>query len=142
MNQKKTGEFLKQLRKEKNLTQEQLAEKLFVSGRTVSRWETGKSLPDIMSIINLSELYQISLDELLKGDLKLREKINKDVNNAKNNEKLILTTAIIIFVVMLIYTISKVIGGPFSDFCKEAITWVLGGIALAFAMAYLNSKNK
>ena len=59
-----------------------------------------------------------------------------------NNEKLILTTAIIIFVVMLIYTISKVIGGPFSDFCKEAITWVLGGIALAFAMAYLNSKNK
>lgn len=45
MNQKKTGEFLKQLRKEKNMTQEQLAEKFYVSGRTVSRWETGKCLP-------------------------------------------------------------------------------------------------
>ena len=43
MDQKKTGEFLKQLRKEKSLTQEQLAEQFFVSGRTVSRWETGGS---------------------------------------------------------------------------------------------------
>ena len=43
MNQKRTGEFLKQLREEKKLTQEQLAEKFFVSGRTVSRWETGVS---------------------------------------------------------------------------------------------------
>lgn len=133
---------LKNARINMNLTQEDVAEKIMISRQTISNWENGKSLPDIMSIINLSELYQISLDELLKGDLKLREKINKDVNNAKNNEKLILTTAIIIFVVMLIYTISKVIGGPFSDFCKEVITWVLGGIALAFAMAYLNSKNK
>ena len=133
---------LKNARINMNLTQEDVAEKIMISRQTISNWENGKSLPDIMSIINLSELYQISLDELLKGDLKLREKINKDVNNAKNNEKLILTTAIIIFVVMLIYTISKVIGGPFSDFCKESITWVLGGIALAFAIAYLNSKNK
>ena len=43
MDQKKTGEFLKQLRKEKDLTQEQLAERFVVSGRTVSRWETGVS---------------------------------------------------------------------------------------------------
>jgi transcriptional regulator with XRE-family HTH domain len=138
----KINQKLKNARINMNLTQEDVAEKIMISRQTISNWENGKSLPDIMSIINLSELYQISLDELLKGDLKLREKINKDVNNAKNNEKLILTTAIIIFVVMLIYTISKVIGGPFSDFCKEAMTWVLGGIALAFAMAYLNSKNK
>lgn len=72
----------------------------------------------------------------------MREKINRDVNNAKNNEKLILVTSIIIFVVMLIYTISNIIGGPFSYFCKEAITWILIGIVLSFAMAYLNSKNK
>ncbi len=44
MNQQKIGRFLKELRKEKNLTQEQLAEKLNISGRTVSRWETGGSL--------------------------------------------------------------------------------------------------
>ena len=93
---------LKNARINMNLTQEDVAEKIMISRQTISNWENGKSLPDIMSIINLSELYQISLDELLKGDLKLREKINKDVNNAKNNEKLILTTAIIIFVVRLL----------------------------------------
>ena len=47
MDQMKIGVFLKELRKEKNLTQEQLAERLHVSGRTVSRWETGKNMPDI-----------------------------------------------------------------------------------------------
>lgn len=47
MNQKKTGSFLKEFRKEKGITQEKFAEKLNVSGRTVSRWETGINLPDI-----------------------------------------------------------------------------------------------
>lgn len=94
-----------------------------------------------MSIINLSELYQVSLDELLKEDLNMKEKIKKDVNTAKNNEKLILATGIIVFVVMLIYTISNFIDGAFYDFCKGAITWVLLGIAIAFVIAYFNSKK-
>jgi len=47
MKQMKTGEFLRQLRKEKGLTQEQLAEKFCVSGRSVSRWETGSNMPDV-----------------------------------------------------------------------------------------------
>ena len=76
---------LKNARINMNLTQEDVAEKIMISRQTISNWENGKSLPDIMSIINLSELYQISLDELLKGDLKLREKINKDVNNIDYN---------------------------------------------------------
>jgi len=53
MNEQKTGEFLKRLRKEKGLTQEQLAEKFFVSSRTVSRWETGSNLPDVHTLIDL-----------------------------------------------------------------------------------------
>ena len=59
MNQKKTGEFLKQLRKEKNLTQEQLAENFFVSGRTVSRWDTGSNMPDLSVLVELADFMML-----------------------------------------------------------------------------------
>ena len=70
MNQKKTGEFLKQLRKEKNLTQEQLAEKLFVSGRTVSRWETGSNMPDLSVLVELADYYDVDIREIIDGERK------------------------------------------------------------------------
>ena len=54
MDMKKIGGFLRRLRKEKGLTQEQLAESLFVSGRTVSRWETGTNMPDLSILILLA----------------------------------------------------------------------------------------
>ena len=53
MDQQKIGEFLKELRKEKGITQEQLADKLFVSRRTVSRWETGSNMPDLDVLVEL-----------------------------------------------------------------------------------------
>lgn len=68
MDTAKLGSFLKALRKEHNLTQEQLAEKLGVTNRTVSRWETGTHLPDLDILIALSELYQIDIRELLNGE--------------------------------------------------------------------------
>ena len=97
---------LKEARTNAGLTQEQVAEKIMVSRQTISNWENGKSLPDIVSILNLSDLYQISLDELLKGDTKMKEKIEKDVKVAKDNKRLILTTAILLVVVAIIYSIS------------------------------------
>ena len=57
MDQIKIGAFLKALRKEKHLTQEDLAEELHVSNRTISRWETGTSLPDINMLVMLSDFY-------------------------------------------------------------------------------------
>ncbi|MBQ3132301.1 MAG: helix-turn-helix transcriptional regulator [Clostridia bacterium] len=67
MNQTLIGGFIKELRKEKNLTQEQLAEHLNVSCRTVSRWETGSNLPDMDILIALAEFFQVELGELLNG---------------------------------------------------------------------------
>lgn len=67
------GAFLKELRKEHGLTQEQLAEKLGVTNRTVSRWETGSNLPDLDILIELSEFYQIDIKELLNGERKMEE---------------------------------------------------------------------
>lgn len=68
MDQKKIGTFIAELRKGKNLTQEQLGERLGVSQRTVSRWETGKNMPDISLLSRLCEILGISLAELLKGE--------------------------------------------------------------------------
>ncbi|MED9903870.1 MAG: helix-turn-helix transcriptional regulator [Lachnospiraceae bacterium] len=79
---------LKAARVSAGLTQEQVAEKIMVSRQTISNWETGKSLPDIVSVMNLSDLYQISIDDLLKGDRRMKEKLEKDVTITKNNKKL------------------------------------------------------
>lgn len=70
MDQRKIGEFLKNLRKEKGLTQEQLADKFNVTGRTVSRWETGNNMPDIATLIDLAEYYEVSIPELIDGERK------------------------------------------------------------------------
>ena len=70
---------LKDVRMQAGLTQEQVAEKIMVSRQTVSNWENGKSLPDIVSIMSLSDLYQISIDELLKGDKRMKEKMEKKI---------------------------------------------------------------
>lgn len=70
MDQQKIGLLLKTLRKEKNLTQEVLAETLNVSSRTVSRWETGSNMPDISLLVELSEFYQISIPEIIDGERK------------------------------------------------------------------------
>lgn len=70
MDSQKIGAFLRELRKEKNLTQEQLAEILGVSGRTVSRWETGSNMPDLTIMIELADYYDIDIKELLNGERK------------------------------------------------------------------------
>ena len=70
MDSQKIGAFLLVLRKEKNLTQEQLAEILNVSGRTVSRWETGTNMPDLSIMIELADYYDIDVKELLNGERK------------------------------------------------------------------------
>lgn len=70
MDQTKIGSFLKKLRKEKSLTQEQLAEQLHVSARTISRWETGSNMPDISLLAELAETFDVSIPELINGERK------------------------------------------------------------------------
>ena len=70
MDQVKIGNFLKELRKEKDITQEQLAEALNVSGRTVSRWETGRNMPDISILVDIADYYDISIPEIISGERK------------------------------------------------------------------------
>ena len=68
MDTKKIGMFLKQLRNENGMTQEQLGEKLGVSNKTVSRWETGNYMPPVEYLKILSDIYRISINEILGGE--------------------------------------------------------------------------
>ncbi len=78
MDQQKIGAFLKELRKEKNITQEELAEKMGVSRRTVSRWETGSNMPDMDILIDISDFYEVDLREILDGERKNKQ-MDKEV---------------------------------------------------------------
>lgn len=67
MDVKQMSLFLKELRKERGLTQEQAAEALFVSPKTVSRWETGATIPDLETLVQLAEFYKVDVKELIDG---------------------------------------------------------------------------
>ena len=68
MNQEMMGKFIATCRKEKELTQKQLAEKLSITDRAVSKWETGKSIPDAAIMLDLCKILGISANELLSGE--------------------------------------------------------------------------
>jgi transcriptional regulator with XRE-family HTH domain len=97
MNQQKMGEFLKHLRKERGLTQEQLAERFYVSSRTVSRWETGSNTPDLDILIELADFYDVDIREIIDGERK-SENMNEELKETvlkvaefSNEDKLKLT---------------------------------------------------
>ena len=98
------GKKLKNARIEAGLTQEKAAEEIDVSRQTISNWENEKSYPDIISVIALSDLYSVSLDELLKGDQKMAEYLEESTNIVKSNKKL--TGAIILNIVLMILLIA------------------------------------
>ncbi len=74
----KIGSFLQDLRREKGITQEELAEKVGVARRTVSRWETGSNMPDLDILVELSDYYDVDLREILNGERK-SEHMNEEL---------------------------------------------------------------
>lgn len=138
MDQKKIGALLKELRTEKGLTQEQFAEIVNVSNRTVSRWENGNNMPDLDILIQISDYYEIDLRELLDGERK-SEKMNKEMEETvlkaadytnseterytKRVRLLLLIGVILWFVAQLINHTSFAqnnVASAISDFCEGA----------------------
>ena len=133
---------IKSARIQKEYTQEQSAENLMVSRQTISNWENGKSLPDIVSIIRMSDLYDVSLDELLKGDRVLMEKIEKDAMAVKAEKKIIKFAWISIVLGVIVIILGNIFeGNPVIDFINGALPWILLGLMLLFAMLYLNKEE-
>ena len=103
------GKQLKDARIHYGMTQEFVAEKLHVSRQTISNWENEKSYPDIISVIELSNLYSVSLDDLLKGDKKMIEHLEESTNLVKSNQKLIGAIIANIIVIILLVILSAFI---------------------------------
>lgn len=99
------GKKLKEARMQHGLTQERISEEIQVSRQTISNWENEKSYPDIISIIKLSDLYEISLDELLKGDDEIIKHLDKSTNTVKSNRKLgiIVIISLIVIAALLMF---------------------------------------
>lgn len=148
MDTKKIGEFLKLLRREKGLTQEQLAEILLVSGRTISRWETGTNMPDLGILIQMAEFYAVDVKEILDGERKSenmdeelkttlskvadynkmeKEKVNKAGNAAFGLTFVVCAAMIIIQLLM---------AGEFVIVAGETVVLLVGGVAYIGVMTY------
>ena len=84
MDQIKIGEFIAECRKKQNLTQGQLAEKLGITDRAVSKWENGRTMPDSSLMLDLCSILNISVNELLSGEV-----INMESSNKKNEQLLL-----------------------------------------------------
>ena len=120
---------LKKYRTEKNLSQEQLAEEIFVTRQTISNWETEKSYPDVHSLMLLSSLFQVSLDQLLKGDIEIMKNEIRKEDIAQFNKYSVAYT------ILLFVTVVSAI--PLFELLKwlGVIIWVLIAAA-SFAVAF------
>jgi transcriptional regulator with XRE-family HTH domain len=136
------GEKIRNAREENNLTQAQAAESLMVSRQTISSWENGKSLPDILSVIRMSDLYQMSLDELLKGDKAMMEKIEKDAEIQKVERKLIKYSGIGIFLWVVIFVLHLIVDdNPVIDFLYGATPGLLLAVTILSFILYLDKQK-
>ncbi len=124
MNQQKTGEFLKLLRKEKEVTQEQLAEVFGVSSRTVSRWENGVNMPDLSMLAEIADYYNVDIREIIDGERK-SENMNNEIKDTvlkaaeyTDNEKTVLlrriryesisgTIALAVYLIIKVFDLSS-----------------------------------
>ena len=117
MNQEKIGKFIAKCRKDKNLTQGELADKLNISNKAISKWETGRGMPDASIMLELCAYLEITVNELLSGEKleegEYKEKANENIINiAKESEKnkkvknkiIIFLTIVIIFSILLLIT--------------------------------------
>lgn len=116
------GKQIKKYRAEMNFSQEELAEKIFVSRQTISNWENNKNYPDVKSLVLLSSLFDVSLDILVKGDLdEMKEKINReDIVIFKHYGK--------VYTLLLACTILSPI--PLIEFLGNVGFGIWGGIAV------------
>ena len=143
MDQKKIGKFLKELRKEKGITQEEFAEMLNVSGRTVSRWETGTNMPDISLLVDIAEIFDVSIPEIINGERKseIMEKEVKEtvlslsdyaeaINKKIKGRLLVLTVIAIVGMIAFVAIESTGLDTPGSIYEKIASV----GLGLDFGM--------
>lgn len=157
MNQEKIGKFIARQRKSKNMTQEQLAEKIKVTDKTISRWENGKTMPDYSLLKDLCDELDITVNELLSGEridnekylnraeenlMMLTNQIEKRKKILKIFQRILLVSVSILFVVNMIF--NSIYRDNWNRSNMLYITYIVMTInfAIAVIMSFLNFENK
>ena len=159
IDQIKIGSFLRELRKEKKLTQEQLAERFGVSSRSVSRWENGNTMPELGILVELADYYEVDIKEIIDGERKSermekeeKETLQKVADYAEAEKKLVVKRrCIVTFVGTLMFALSIMIGCivfpklPEDNFLRSDSLWlgigVIGVVGLWGIVIHENRKN-
>lgn len=130
------GKQIRKYRSEAGLSQEMLAEKIYVSRQTISNWENDKNYPDINSLLRLSEIFHVSIDILIKGDVeKMKEEIRQEDRQKFETDSKIYT---MLFAVLIFTPIPLV---HYLDYAGIAIWLALLGITMWFAFRIEKKKK-
>ena len=141
------GRRITELRKANNLTQEGLAERCSVTRQTISNWENGKTYPDIVSVVKMSDLYNISLDCLLKEGQKVSDYVDyldESTNTVKSKKRL---SAVIVSAVYLsLWAVAILVFWLFTDAADAmgysfAVLWIMLP-ALSFIVSFIVARDK
>lgn len=128
---------IKKYRMDLNLSQEELAEKIYVTRQTISNWENDKSYPDVHSLLLLSTFFNISLDQLIKGDIEtMKEEINKDEIRKFNRDSAIFSF-LLVFIILSVIPLIRFLGGY-----GIAILVVVYAVTLYFSVRLEKYKKK
>lgn len=155
MNQESIGKFMAALRKEKNLTQEQFAELLGVSNRTISRWETGRCMPDLSLLQIISDNLGVSVSELLNGRrmseeemVVLRDSINavlelseREKNMKKRKINVYIISGIFCFIIVILNYQFEILSFIFKDYVSDFVAGMLTGLCIIFNFFGIYNNN-
>lgn len=122
------GQKLKEARARAGLSQEAVSEAIHVSRQTVSNWETEKTYPDVVSLVKLSDLFGVSLDELLKGDSDMLRHLEESTNTVKSQRRLSITVSLIAAIIVAVFL--------FGNDLDSALGWIeLAGVFILLCVA-------
>ena len=131
------GAQIKKYRNEQTLSQEELAERVFVSRQSISNWENGKTYPDIKSLLLLSEVFSVSLDQLVKGDVDIMKKEINSQELAKFQKDSNMFTGLFIALIILPIPLGKFLG-----WWGIAAYMILFAVAIYYALRVEKHKKK
>ena len=142
MDKNTTGRFIAELRKQKGFTQKELAENLMVTDKAISRWETGKGLPDTSLLKPLGDVLGVSITELLSGkrieEVDMKEQADNIILESLNYSKRMLASVIsvTIFIIGIAFIISPLF------LASKSYIWTLGLIIVAIAILYIYTRKR
>lgn len=139
------GTELKNRRMDLGFTQKEIADALFVTRQTVSSWEVGRSYPNIDSLVAISDLYEISLDVLLKGDKAMAETLTKEVKSSRKNKVLSFLLIGILVIILFYIGISQMnfnkLYQDVTNWSSEGVTYSLVEEGIEYSVIKIDNKN-